>query len=136
LSYQWKDQNDLELGTQPTQIISGNGSYSLVVQVIGTNCSTTETFSANETACTIQKGISPNNDGLNDTFDLTGLGIKNLSIYNRYGTKVYTKVNYTNEWFGQTNSGKELPDGTYYYATERVDGKNDTGWIYISREIK
>jgi gliding motility-associated-like protein len=134
VSYQWKDQNGGNLGNEATQTVTSNGIYSLVVQVIGTNCSTTETFSANETACTVQKGISPNNDGLNDNFDLTGLAIKELSIYNRYGTKVYSKVNYTNEWFGQTDSGKELPDGTYYYVFEKNDGENKSGWIYINRQ--
>ena len=59
-----------------------------------------------------------------------------LSIYNRYGTKVYSKSNYVNEWFGQSDKNDELPDGTYYYVIERdtVDAKS--GWIYINRQIK
>jgi gliding motility-associated-like protein len=122
------------VGTNSTVIVNINGTYSLSVTFNASSCTTTESFAANQTSCAIQKGISPNGDTLNDSFDLTGYGIKKLSIYNRYGTKVYSKVNYTNQWFGQTDSGKELPDGTYYYVFEKNDGENKTGWIYINRQ--
>lgn len=86
------------------------------------------------TSCTIQRGISPNNDGLNDSFDLSELMVKHLSIFNRYGQEVYSKDNYTTEWTGQTNKGDELPTGTYFYAIELNSGESKTGWIYINRE--
>ncbi|MBL0013249.1 MAG: gliding motility-associated C-terminal domain-containing protein [Flavobacterium sp.] len=47
--------------------------------------------------CEIQKGISPNNDGLNEFFDLRLLDVEKLVIFNRYGTKVYSRNNYTEE---------------------------------------
>jgi gliding motility-associated-like protein len=84
--------------------------------------------------CGIQKGISPNNDGSNEFFDLRLLSVKKLSIFNRHGVLAFEKENYYNEWVGQTNKGAELPDGTYYYL---INFKNDqpskTGWIYINR---
>ncbi|RWW91646.1 gliding motility-associated C-terminal domain-containing protein [Flavobacterium cerinum] len=83
--------------------------------------------------CQIQKGISPNGDGLNDWFDLTGIGVRNIGIYNRYGREVYSRSNYIKEWGGLDSDGKELPDGTYYYAIEKTDGEKLTGWIYINR---
>ena len=87
--------------------------------------------------CEIQRGISPNGDGLNDFFDLEQLGVKNLSIYNRYGTKVYSKSSYTNQWVGQSDNSDELPDGTYFYVIEFNSGEaSKTGWIYINREVK
>jgi gliding motility-associated-like protein len=85
--------------------------------------------------CKIQKGISPNGDNLNDFFDLRLLNVKQLMIFNRYGVKVYEKYNYKDEWTGQTNDGKILPDGTYYYIiyfNENIPFK--TGWIYINKE--
>lgn len=82
--------------------------------------------------CSIPKGISPNNDGLNDELDLTGYNITKLSIYNRYGLTVYTQSNYTNQWRGQDNNGGELVSGTYYYVAESGD-RTLTGWIYINR---
>ena len=84
--------------------------------------------------CGIQKGISPNGDGSNDFFDLTDFDVRKLSIYNRYGTKVYDRGNYSNEWFGQSSSGDELPDGTYYFVIEFNNIEAKTGWIYINRE--
>ena len=84
--------------------------------------------------CEIQKGISPNNDGLNDNFQLEAFNVSKLEIYNRYGTKVYNKNNYENEWYGQSNGGQELPDGTYYYVITFTDMDAKTGWIYINRE--
>jgi gliding motility-associated-like protein len=85
--------------------------------------------------CGIPKGISPNNDGLNDSFDLTGLGVESISIFNRYGRKIYSKNNYLNEWFGQSDSGQEVPDGTYYFLLNKSDGKQVSGWVYVNREL-
>ncbi|MHA3790004.1 Ig-like domain-containing protein [Flavobacterium hauense] len=83
--------------------------------------------------CQIQRGISPNGDNMNDWFDLTGLDVHHLIIYNRYGKDVYSRSGYVKEWGGQDKDGKELPDGTYFYAIEKTDGTMHTGWIYINR---
>jgi len=91
----------------------------------------------------IPQGISPNNDGINDCFDLGHLSVSKLTVYNRYGTKVYDKINYSGEWCGTTddgNSGSELPTGTYYYVIElnTTNTVNYIGtlqdWVYINRE--
>ncbi len=85
--------------------------------------------------CGIQKGISLNNDGDNDFFDLVGYNVKQLNIFNRYGSKVYSKAGYSNEWHGQSDKGDELPDGTYYYVIDFSDSQPaKTGWIYVSRK--
>ena len=87
--------------------------------------------------CDIQRGISPNDDNKNDFFDLRLMNVQQLEIFNRYGTKVYSKMDYTNEWIGQSNSGSELPDGTYYYVIEFKNNQpTKTGWIYINRDSK
>lgn len=100
------------------------------------NCSLSLTESATVTveSCSIPKGISPNGDGLNDSWDLSAYNIKKVEIFNRYGTKVYSKSNYENDWFGQSDSGNELPDGTYYFVIDFTDLETKTGWIYINRE--
>jgi gliding motility-associated-like protein len=111
------------------------GSYTVIVTDVN-GCQSSGNILVNSISCVIQKGISPNNDGRNDTFDLTGYNVKTLNIYNRYGRKEYTLDNYTNEWGGQSDGGGELPDGAYYYQIDRTDGDSLTGWIYINRENK
>lgn len=95
-------------------------------------CLKSEIVSIDKVYCGIQKGISPNGDNNNDYFDLELLNVKNLEIFNRYGVKVYSKAQYKKEWYGQTNSGKILPDGIYYYIIE-FNSKTPTvtGWIYL-----
>ena len=108
-----------------------------VIVTDSNNCIKTKSISVENMYCDIQNGISPNNDNLNDFFDLRLLEVKHLNIFNRYGVKVYDKENYTDQWRGQTNSGESLPTGTYYYLIEFKNNKNiKTGWIYINREIK
>lgn len=97
-------------------------------------CEITKSYIVEDIACSIQKGISPNNDGMNDNFDLKFMGVKKLTIFNRYGQDVYSKGNYKDEWFGQASNGDELPTGTYYYVIERSSGSTNTGWIYINRQ--
>ena len=138
-NYNWTGPSVSSNG-EPTLQISQTGVYTCTVTVSNGSkggCSTTQTFNANDIGCQIPKGISPNGDFLNDTFDLTGFNVEKLSIFNRYGTSVYSKANYTNEWGGQSNSGNELSDGTYYYVIElKNGGETRTGWVYINREIK
>ncbi len=98
-------------------------------------CSIPSTFTVANNPCElIPRGISPNNDQLNDTFDLTGFGVTSILIFNRYGTKVYSFSGvYTNQWNGLSNSGDELPDGTYFYNIQKDNGVIVTGWVYINR---
>ncbi|PZR21395.1 MAG: hypothetical protein DI539_08130 [Flavobacterium psychrophilum] len=97
-------------------------------------CIGEDSILVSDTSCEIQRGISPNNDGYNDEFDLSTLNVKKLSIFNRYGQEVYSKNDYKKEWIGQTNKGDELPTGTYFYMIERSTGETTTGWIYINRQ--
>jgi len=83
----------------------------------------------------IPKGISPDGDGKNDNLDLTALNIKRLEIFNRYGTEVYSMDNYKNEWHGQSNSGENLPDATYFYVVHFRDNTTLTGWVYVQRKL-
>ncbi len=131
--YQWTTTSGSIIGSSSDAIVTveGAATYTLTVTVGG--CSTEQDFVADNTSCMIQKGISPNGDGLNDYFDLEGQGVTELEIFNRYGTKVYNQNNYSNEWVGQSNKGNELPDGVYYYVIKRASGENRTGWIYINR---
>jgi gliding motility-associated-like protein len=131
-NYSWVDSSGNPIGGNTQSItVTQQGEYTVTVFSVG--CPGSAMFSADDIACVIQKGISVNNDGKNDTLDLTGFNVKNLSIFNRYGEKVYTYQNYTNQWGGQSNNGDELPDGTYYYVINRDNGETRTGWVYINR---
>ena len=119
-----------------TQLQPGSDiSTSQLIYVYATNngCSAQTEFQVTIKGCLIQKGISPNNDGSNDFFDLESFNVSKLEIFNRYGMKVYSKNNYENEWYGQTDKGDDLPDGTYYFVIYFTEGTNTTGWIYVNR---
>ncbi|WP_081988258.1 choice-of-anchor L domain-containing protein [Psychroserpens jangbogonensis] len=111
------------------------GDYEIEVIFNDTQCSNSTFITVIELeTCVIPQGISPNGDGSNDVFDLSSYGVTKLEIFNRNGTLVYTKKNYTNEWFGQTDDGDALPVGTYFYTMEYQNGKRRTAWVYIQRE--
>lgn len=97
-------------------------------------CPKTKSITVPSIYCGIQKGISPNNDGLNEFFDLRNQNVQKLSIFNRYGTKVYSQGGYTDQWHGQSDHNGMLPDATYYYVIDFEDGSAKTGWIYINNE--
>lgn len=66
----------------------------------------------------IPSAFTPNNDGLNDIFkpaQLNGQRLISLSVYNRYGNKIFFSENAGNGWDG-TRNGKPQPTGTYIYT--------------------
>ncbi len=118
-------------GSESKLIVTELGNYFCDVTVDG--CTTRVQFTVTDIVCQIQKGISPNGDNRNDEFDLSTLDVKELEIFSRLGTKVYSKTNYKKEWFGQSDAGDILPDGTYFYVINLKTGDSKTGWIYINK---
>ncbi|WP_040282324.1 T9SS C-terminal target domain-containing protein, partial [Psychroserpens damuponensis] len=131
----WYFNGDLIAGEQSLSLpVIEAGLYEIeVIYNDSTQCSSITAQNVIELeTCVIPEGISPNGDGMNDTFDLSSYEVSKLEIFNRNGTLVYSKANYTNEWYGQTNDGDELPVGTYFYTMEYRDGFR-TAWVYIQR---
>ncbi len=92
--------------------------------------------------------MSPNQDGVNDIFVISGIErLENtLEIYNRWGVKVYETKNYGrgDNFFRGISNGRttieekdQLPVGTYYYILEYIlesgERKNRAGYLYINR---
>jgi len=92
----------------------------------------------------IPSAFTPNNDNLNDRFEFDILGATNIdiSIFDRWGEKVYENKNQpngitnTHGWDG-TKDGKALPFDTYVYQMDVTffDGfiKNMSGTVTIMR---
>ena len=120
------------IGQGNSIVITGQGIYTAVASNSFT-CENSAQFEVTNDFCTIPKGVSANNDGDNDNFDLSNLNVERLQIFNRWGMVVYEQKNYTDQWEGRSNDGKELPDGTYYYIIEQRSGKTFTGWVYLIR---
>ncbi|WP_291113823.1 gliding motility-associated C-terminal domain-containing protein [Flavobacterium sp. UBA6135] len=109
------------------------GNYEVTV-TDSLGCSDSLSVEITNTNCTIPKGVSPNNDGLNDTFDLSNFDVLKVKIFNRYGMVVFEMNNYVNQWHGQDYNGNLLPTATYYYLVYFTDGSHKTGWVYLNRE--
>jgi gliding motility-associated-like protein len=144
VNYVWRDyMNNIISSNSPTlnidDYLSQHQSLSFPlnfnVSVMSNGCSSLANFTVENDPCKlIPRGFSPNNDDFNDTFNLTGMGVIELVIFNRFGTKVYSfNGNYSNQWNGASNSGQELPDATYFYSIKKATGENITGWVYINR---
>ncbi|MDR6967264.1 gliding motility-associated-like protein [Flavobacterium arsenatis] len=144
VDYTWKDASGAVVGTNSdtfnvTEYANGNSNavfpITFTVTVDAGDCSIETPYTVNSIGCReIPRGISPNGDEFNQNFDLTDLNVRNIIIFNRYGTEVFSfKGNYTNQWFGQSSGGKELPVGTYFYSITTENGASFTGWVYINR---
>jgi gliding motility-associated-like protein len=64
----------------------------------------------------IPNTFTPNDDGINDTFGITGEAIKEftMSIYDRWGQLLFQSSDTNKKWDG-TFLGKKVATGTYVY---------------------
>jgi gliding motility-associated-like protein len=71
----------------------------------------------------IPNTFTPNNDGINDFWEIGDLQYYSnctVEIYNRYGQQVYHSHGYGQAWDGTYNN-QQLPVGTYYYIINLND---------------
>lgn len=80
--------------------------------------------------------ITPNLDGNNDFFVIKGLetiGSTSLTIFNRWGGRVFESDEYDNSWEGNDDKDNPLPDDTYFYVIKPANGKAIKGYLVIRR---
>lgn len=118
--------------------VIANGTATYDITVTNTNgCTATDQLIVNVLTITTvgcintRNAFTPNGDGINDlwyVYDNYGcLTNVTVTVFNRYGSKVFESSDYHNTWDGHY-SGKQLPDGTYYAILEYklVTGKKIT----------
>ncbi|MFX0557360.1 gliding motility-associated C-terminal domain-containing protein [Maribacter sp. CXY002] len=88
--------------------------------------------------------VSPNGDGINDSFYIPELEESPnnfMQIYDRYGLKVFEQTNYRDQFTGVSNvdnfvitRADGLPVGVYFYTVYLVDlDLNYQGFLYLAR---
>jgi len=130
----------------PEQYTNITNPQTIYVRIFNQICFETAFFSIEVENCPpfVPEGFSPNEDGVNDDFFISGLRdifeSFELLIYNRYGTLIYKGDNSIPNWNGTANRGpnnrgEAMPTGTYFYVLHLNDPnfKTLTGWVYLNR---
>lgn len=100
------------------------GVYSVFVRDTKNNCG-----AINKTVSVIgfPKFITPNNDGINDTWQIFGISSTlqsstKIQIFNRFG-KLIKQINPLGEGFNGTYNGEKLPTDDYWFSVKLEDGR-------------
>ena len=109
--YQWSNGS----GDSLIEVEKG-GNYSVRVEDVNC-CYNADTVYVNLFKYYVPTGFSPNSDGRNDIFKVTGkyrnINLK-LNIYDRWGQTVFTSNNIDDGWDGMKN-GQPCPSGAYVW---------------------
>jgi len=129
------NSNAIDTSVPYTSVSNPQTIYVRIQDANAAFCSVTTSFELEVNGiCIFPEGISPNGDGVNDDFDLRVHNVDKIEIFNRNGTIVYSKENYTNEWHGQSDNGDILPVGTYFYTMTYNNGtESRSAWVYINK---
>lgn len=97
----------------------------------------------------IYNAVSPNGDGINDSFYIKGIDKypdNRVEIYNRWGVKVYDATSYNendvmfkgySDGRSTVKRGEGLPAGTYFYVLKYNKNNTiieNTGYLYIAND--
>jgi trimeric autotransporter adhesin len=136
--YKWSNGDTTN---EINQLIAGDYTLALTD---GNGCLQNLAFTISDTVCgeiNVYNGISPNGDGINDTWVIGGIEnfpASTVQVFDKFGDVVFEKTGYRNDWNGTGKNGT-VPDGTYYYlvklnAAKAYTGKGTfTGAILIKR---
>jgi hypothetical protein len=145
VNYQWSPVVNMDNANFSDPTVNPNVSTDYTVTITdqyGCTANATVKVSVMCDSINAPNGFSPNNDGINDYFNIKG--IENFDgnvvfIYNRWGNLVFKQKNYDNKWDGKCNvsgafMGQELPDGTYYYLIDlNNEDKPLNGYVVLKR---
>ncbi len=123
-TYIWQDNS-----TNTTFLVESPNIYWLqVMNSCATNSDTIEvTFTACNSTIEMPNVFTPNGDRQNDLFlPIQSFGVISyqLTIYNRWGQKVFNSEQLMLGWDGRTTAGDKVPNGTYFWVINYSDQEN------------
>ncbi len=126
LTYQWNFGNldGTSSVPNPSFVFDSAGIYTVSCVINGVT-TITETGFINVSDClNIPNVFSPNEDNINDFFEVKTNGINNysFSVFTRSGTLVYKTESPTIIWDGRSLSGHKMKNGIYFYTIRPMDG--------------
>ena len=120
-SYLWSNGDT----TNSISLLLNPGVYS--VSVIDDNdcvVDTSFTIASMSSDC-IPNVFTPNDDGINDVWNLEDAHFfsdSEVRVYGRYGKLLFKSVGYSTPWNGTNEKGNSVEDGAYFYV---IDLGND-----------
>ncbi len=123
-------------GTAPYRLQWDNGEEATAITGLTTGVYTLTVTDANNCQGTFEWGVglscelkiadvlSPDGDGVNETWVISGLDPfpdHEVSIFNRWGQRVWQAAPYTNDWAGTNDQDEPLPIGAYFYVLKLND---------------
>nr|HMQ77473.1 gliding motility-associated C-terminal domain-containing protein [Flavobacteriales bacterium]HMR28822.1 gliding motility-associated C-terminal domain-containing protein [Flavobacteriales bacterium] len=84
----------------------------------------------------VPHGFSPNGDGVNDRFEVTGIEAfpaNELKVFDRWGRPVFAQRGYDNGWDGLGSNGVPLIDDTYFFVLNLDEERTYNGYLIIKR---
>ena len=132
-SWDFDDQGNGSSAQSPAWTFENPGQYYVTLTVTaqdGCTATVTQLYVIFPPVITIPNVMSPNGDHYNDYFTIANIEywVNTLTIFNRWGQKVYETNNYKNTWRADEN-----PDGTYYYVLTLKDQREFKGHITVLR---
>ena len=123
LTYHWDFGDGKTSGEKnPSHTYTATGVYTVVLTTTTTNgCESVmekEVIVHPNFAVYAPTAFTPNGDGLNDKFEVKGVGIKQfkLQVFSRWGDLLFESDNLEDYWDGKGPDGKLVPTGTYAYV--------------------
>jgi gliding motility-associated-like protein len=132
IQYQWDfGDNVLSTDFSPNHVYSDTGtfvvSYTVTNSVTGCSSETEKTVIVTPYfRLFIPSAFTPNGDGLNDIFEITGKSVEeyDLRIFDRWGGSMYQSSSISQHWDGKVSGGHDATQGAYVY---RIVVKDHTG---------
>ena len=133
--YYWEFMNtlgqpaDTSYRQNPSKIYNDNGKFPAML-IVKNNYGCVDTVFKvimvdEDFAVYIPNTFTPNDDGVNDVFNVKGLGLKQegyiMEIFDRWGTLIYATRELNKGWDG-TIKGVKAADGVYIYSVHVIGG--------------
>lgn len=136
-SYSWSPIKGLNCDTCQNPILTTNSSGNYFVEITDSvQCPFQEEFkiTLQKLNVDIPNLFSPNNDGINDYFEIKGLAPgSTLRVYDSNGLLIFSSENYQGNWDGRQSDGTKLSEGTYWYILNIPPNDSYKGWVYLKR---
>lgn len=136
ISWNWAIDTLTSTNQDETYTFTNDGVYTASLTVVDQNgCSDQKVVTITVLGeLIIPNVITPNADGTNDFFVLSGLKPNTkVLILNRWGNEIFNSPSYMNEWNGRDKSGNFVTEGVYTYLITLPDGSQKQGFVHVVR---